>query len=132
MKIRFLLGPDILRIRFIVCSIRITTQEKESKNVINVISHQDATIRSGSPQWRIQHEVAIGRVGFGFGWIGSGKFDQKNLSGHGSGFRSNTIVFFSGLGSFRVGPGRVSGSYELRSFRASGHSSPGRVGFRVI
>jgi hypothetical protein len=83
--------------------------------------------------------VAIGRVRSGLGSDGSGRI---NLSGHGlssgrfgSGqirFQVEHYRFFSSLGSFRVGSGRISSSNELRSFRASGHSGPGQVGFRVI
>jgi hypothetical protein len=49
--------------------------------------------------------VAIGWVELGR--VGSGKFDQKNLSGHGSGLDrfglGGVYRVFSGLGSFRVG-----------------------------
>jgi hypothetical protein len=82
----------------------------------------------------------VGRVRFGFGRIRSSKFDKKNcqvtrqirvdLVRVGSDFRSNTINFFRVSGDFESG--RVSGSYELSLFRASSHSGPGRVGFRVI
>jgi hypothetical protein len=47
--------------------------------------------------------------------------------------RPNTIDFFgSRVISGRVGSGQVLGSYEFRSFWASGHSSRGQVGFWVI
>jgi hypothetical protein len=76
------------------------------------------------------------------GLVGSDKFDQKNLSGHGLGlgrfglsrvgFQVEHYRVFLGLRSFQVGPGRVSGCYELRSFWASSHSGPDQVGFQVI
>jgi hypothetical protein len=63
-----------------------------------------------------------GRIGFGFGRVGLSKFHQKNLLGHGSGRISDRmlLVFF--------GSRIISGSYELISFRVSGHSDPDRVG----
>jgi hypothetical protein len=74
--------------------------------------------------------------------VGSNKFDQKNLSRYGSDsgrFGLGQVVFqvehyrvFSGLRLFRVGSSQVSDSYKLRSFRASSHSGPSRVGFQVI
>jgi hypothetical protein len=60
-----------------------------------------------------QAEVAIGWVEFGFGQVGSGKFDQKNLSGHGSGpgrfglgqVSGRTLSVFFGSRVIRAGLG---------------------------
>jgi hypothetical protein len=55
------------------------------------------------------------------------------------GFQVEHYRVFLGLGSFQIGPGWVSGFYELRSFRASGsvrgqilgHLISDSLGFRV-
>jgi hypothetical protein len=74
-------------------------------------------------------EVAIERVGFVFRQVGSSKFDQKYLSGHGSG--SGRFGHGSGLGRFnhesgsgRFGPGRVGSGFRSNTI--------GFFGSRVI
>jgi hypothetical protein len=64
----------------------------------------------------------VGPLGFGFefGRVGSAMFDQKKLSGHGS-------------GSGPFGPGRVGFQVEhYQFFRVSGHFRSGWVEFRVL
>jgi hypothetical protein len=72
--------------------------------------------------------------------IGSGKFDQENLLGHGlgsdrfgpgrNGFQVQTL---SGFFEFRVISGRAgSGSYELISFWVSDHLILSSLGFQIV
>jgi hypothetical protein len=81
----------------------------------------------------------VGQVGFEFEQVRSDKFYKKKIvrsrvrfesirSGSGRVSGLTLSVFFGS----RVGPGRVSGSYEFRSFRVLGHSGLGRVSDHLI
>jgi hypothetical protein len=86
--------------------------------------------------------VALGRVGIRFGRVRLDKFDKKKLLDYGSdldrfgpnrvGFQVEHYRFFSGFGSFRVGSGRVSGSYELILGFGSFRSGSDRVSDHLI
>jgi hypothetical protein len=91
------------------------------------------------------------RVGFEFGRVGSGKFDQKNcrVTGRvrvnliwvGSGFGSSIVGFFSYFGSFWAGSGfrflvaqiiSDFGSFGFGSGRVSGHVISDSIGFQLF
>jgi hypothetical protein len=65
-------------------------------------------------------EVAIGRVGFGFDRVESGKFDKKNYQ----------VTVRVQVNLIRIGSSF--GSNIIRFFRVLGHFGSDRVGFRVL